>query len=216
LRRSGIFGKVTFTGTPPPGPVVPFDPYCSKLTNVPSTIRWYLVDPKGGLADVFIYIKEGLPSDAFSPPKVPAVLNQTGCSFVPYVTGIQIGQKLLVRNSDPVMHNVHVVPRQLGNKESNRAQLPGMEDLEFTFNTSEIFLTIKCDVHPWMFAYVSVVQHPFFVVSDSDGAFRIDEVPAGRYIIEAVHRKAGTIAKEVTAEAGILTETTFAFEAKQL
>ena len=96
----------------------------------------------------------------------------------------------MVKNSDPVLHNVHPTPRVKGNSEYNKAQLPKGKDLDFTYNKAEKFLRFKCDVHPWMFAYVSLVDHPYFDVSGTDGSYTIKNVPPGEYVIEAIHRKA--------------------------
>ena len=193
LVESGITGKVTLRGTPPPEKPLPLDPVCGRMHETTPTTRFYQVAHDGGLADVFVYIKEGLNASGFGPSTQPVVLDQVGCVFAPYVLGLQTGQKLLVRNSDPILHNVHVTPSSnSGNKESNRAQLSRSKDLEFIFEHPDIFLRFKCDVHPWMFAYVGIVSHPFFAVTDADGNYRLPAtLAAGRYTIEAYHRKAG-------------------------
>ena len=160
--ESGITGKVTLRGTPPPEKPLPLDPACGQMHETTPTTRFYQVAHDGGLADVFVYIKEGLNASEFGPSTQPVVLDQVGCVFSPYVLGLQTGQRLLVRNSDPILHNVHVTPSpNSGNKESNRAQLSRSKDLEFVFENPDIFLRFKCDVHPWMFAYVGIVRHPF-------------------------------------------------------
>ncbi len=110
----------------------------------------------------------------------------------------------MVKNSDPVMHNVHTVPASgSGNKEDNKAQAAGAPDLTFSFPASENFLKFKCDVHPWMFAWVTVVDHPYFAVSGADGTFTIKDVPPGKYKIVAMHRKAAPdgIEKEIEVKA---------------
>jgi plastocyanin len=191
--ESGITGKVTLKGTPPPEKPLPLDPICGQIHETILTTRFYQVAPDGGLADVFVYIKEGLNASEFGPSTEPVVLDQVGCVFFPYVLGLQTGQKLLVRNSDPILHNVHVTPSpKSGNKESNRAQLSRSKELEFVFENPDVFVRFSCDVHFWMFAYVGVVSHPFFAVTDADGNYRLPAtLAAGRYTIEAYHRKAG-------------------------
>jgi hypothetical protein len=208
-----IRGRVTLAGTPPderPIDALIKDPLCSKhLTNKPTT-RFYVVGENNGLGDAFVYIKEGLQrvrlGRLLQPPKEAVLLDQVGCEYSPYVLGLQMGQTLLVRNSDPVLHNVHPTPLAVGNKESNRAQMAGARDLAFVFEKPELFLRFKCDVHPWMFAYVCVVNHPYFAVTKPDGTFSIEGLPKGNYVVEAVHRKAGRATRQVdlsrrTAEA---------------
>jgi hypothetical protein len=161
------------------------------------TTRHYLVGPGGELGDVFVYIKEGAkPGPAAAQP---AVLDQVGCIYTPYIFGLQTKQKLVIKNSDPgILHNVHVIPDpKSGNKESNQAQLKGQE-LVKTFDSPEVLLHFKCDVHNWMHAYAGVLDHPYFAVSGKDGAYKIANVPPGKYVIEAYHRKGGKQTKEIT------------------
>ncbi len=208
---SGVSGKIVLKGTPPPASNMSMDAACGKLhTTIPKT-RLYVVGESGELADVFVHIKDGLTGKSF-PPASPALLDQKGCEYVPYVLGLQTGQKLLVRNSDPMMHNVHPLPKVSGNKESNKAQMPKAPDLEYTFEKPEIFVTYKCDVHPWMYAYVAVVEHPFFAVSGKDGTFSLKDVPDGKYVLEAVHRKVGKQTKEITVTNGKSQPIEFTFE----
>ena len=199
-----IAGKIILKGTPPPEKEITQlkgDVNCGKLhTDTPKT-RFFVVGPGGELADVMVYIKSGLTGKTFDPPSQPATLDQVGCEYTPYVMGIKAKQKLMVSNSDPVMHNVHTQPMAPGNKEMNKAQMAKMPALPFTFDNPEVFVKFKCDVHPWMFAYVGVLEHPYFAVTGKDGGFKLANVPPGKYVIEAVHRKAhGAAGKGVTKE----------------
>ena len=192
-----ITGKITLKGTPPPEVPIPFDPSCGKLHTGPATTKFYAVGSGGELGDVFIYVKEGAkPAPA---PAEAVLLDQVGCAYTPYIFGLQTGQKLLIRNSDPgILHNVHVQPSpSSGNKESNQAQLKG-QDLTKTFDKPEVLLHFKCDVHNWMHAYAGVLDHPYFSVSGADGTYKIANLPPGKYVLEAYHRKAGKLTKEVT------------------
>jgi hypothetical protein len=178
---------------------LPLDPTYGKLhpTDKPTT-RFYVVGPSGELADVYVYIKDGLSGKTFEAPAQPALLDQVGCEYKPYVLGIQTKQKLTVRNSDPVLHNVHPQPIVPGNKEDNKAQLPKSPDLTFAYDNPEVLLKFACNVHPWMFAYVGVLDHPYFSVSAKDGTFKLANVPPGTYTVEAYHRKAGKVTQKVT------------------
>ena len=195
-----VTGKITLKGTPPAAPQMPLktDPFCGKIVQANAPMPFYVVDKNGGLADVFIYVKEGLTGKTPDPSAQAVVVDQVQCQYTPYVVGLQTKQKLLVKNSDPLLHNVHPQPTVAGNKESNRAQAGGAAPYEYTFDNQEVMLKFKCDVHPWMFAYVGVVNHPYFAVSGKDGTFKIPNLPPGDYVIEAVHRKTHPGGKGVT------------------
>ena len=210
-----ITGKITLNGKPPAERVLPLDPNCGKLhKDSKPTTRFYVTGEKGELADVFVYVKDGLTGKTFEVPSQSPLLDQVGCEYVPYVLGLQTNQKLLVRNSDPLLHNVHPTPAVAGNLEKNLAQMPKGKDLEFTFPNEEIFVRFKCDVHPWMFAYVGVLNHPFYSVSDKDGKFTIKNLPPGKYTVEAYHRKAGKQTADVTVDGTGAKEANFTFDVK--
>jgi len=208
-----ISGKIILKGTPPANPEIKDlanDVNCGKLVTGKVFVPLYAVGPGGELADVFVTLKGvKAPSTGASAP--PAVLDQKGCQYAPYVLAVQTKQTLLVKNSDPLLHNVHTTPAAgSGNKERNEVQLAGAPDIKFAFEAPEKFLRFKCDVHPWMFAYVCVSDHPYFAVSGKDGTFQIKDVPPGKYTLEASHRKAGTLTREIeVAEAPVSVDLTF-------
>ena len=198
---AGVSGRVWLTGTPPPEILIPLEgTTCGKIENKPLTTRHYLVTPEGGLANVFVYVKEGLEDRRFPAPTDQPVLDNIGCQFEPYVMGVQVGQKFKVRNSDPIPHNVHAVPTV--NQEFNlvlSAQRQAGQVREKSFQNAEILVRLKCDLHPWMFAYIGVLPHPFFAVTDAEGAFQFPaRLPSGKYRIAARHLKAGESVQEVT------------------
>jgi hypothetical protein len=212
-----ITGTVTLKGTPPKEKdITPLkeDATCGKLhTDMPTT-HFYVVGPKGELADVIVSLQDisGKSTGASAPP---AVLDQKGCEYVPSIFAVQTGQKIVVKNSDPVLHNVHDVPAEgSGNKEFNQAQVPSGPDLTFSFSKPENFLKFQCDVHKWMFAWVSVFDHPYFSVSAKDGTFTIANVPPGKYKIQAAHRKAGVVTQEIEVKEGAPAKADFTLEVK--
>jgi hypothetical protein len=209
-KAGDVTGKVTLKGKAPAAQPISTasDPQCAKSQKEPTMQRFYVVDANGGLAEVFIHIKDGLTGKTIpAAPADPVVIDQVGCFYWPYVAGVQTGQKVMVKNSDPTSHNVHVDPDpKSGNKASNRMQPAGFKPLEFSFENPEVMLRFKCDVHPWMYAYMGVVNHPYFAVSGKDGTFTIKNVPPGKYIVEAVHRKSHPGGKGVTQEVTVGAE----------
>ncbi len=203
-----ITGTITLEGTAPAPQENTFlrdNADCSKLHPEPAKISFYTVGPKNELKDVVVTIK-GVSGKSTGASAKPYVIDQKACEYTPYIGAVQTGQKILVKNSDPILHNVHILPTSSGNgSEKNSAQAAGQPDLEFSFAAPEEFLKFKCDVHPWMIAYVTVVDSPYFSVSDKDGKFKITGLPAGKYTIEANHRKAGKVTKEVEVKDGSTT-----------
>jgi plastocyanin len=122
-------------------------------------------------------------------PAEPVTIASVGCRFEPYVSAIQAGQRLLFVNRDSVLHNVHA-SSSLG-EEKNYAMMPKSKPLELRVEHADA-VRINCDVHPWEFAYVTKVEHPYFAVTDAEGKFEIKGLREGKYTVEATHRKAGT------------------------
>ncbi len=186
-----LTGKVTLSGTPPAEKeITPLkeDATCGKLTAGTPMTRFFVVGANKELADVVVVVK-GLEGKSTGASAAPALVDQKGCEYIPSIFAVQTGQKISVKNSDPVMHNVHSVPTVAGNNEENKGQMAGSADLSFAFAKPENFLKFKCDVHPWMFSWVTVVDHPYFAVTGKDGSFTIKDVPPGKYKVVALHRK---------------------------
>jgi len=210
-----IIGTITLNGTPPPEvPYTPLmnDPTCGAMYTTTPTTHFYVVGPDHELADVIVSLK-GVTGKSTGANQPPVMLDQKGCLYQPQILAMQTGQKLTVKNSDPCIHNVHCVPAVSGNLESNQVQMPGGPDLTYTFPQPEMFMKFKCDVHPWMFAWVSVFDSPYYSLSDKTGKFVIKNVPPGKYTVEADHRKLGTLTKDVEVKDGDVT-VNFAFDVK--
>ena len=208
-----ITGVITLKGTPPAEKeITPMmdNPDCAAMYNgkMPTT-HFYVVGPNGEFADVVVSLK-GITGQSTGAGAPAAVLDQKGCLYSPQILAVQTGQKIVVKNSDSCVHNVHSTPAVAGNAEHNDVQMPGGPDLTYTFPQPEMFLRFKCDVHSWMFAWVSVFDSPYFSVSDKDGRFVIKNVPPGKYTVEANHRKLGAQTQDVeVADKDVTVNFTF-------
>jgi hypothetical protein len=211
-----ITGVITLKGTPPKEvDITPLkdDPTCGKLHPDLPTTHFFVVGTKGEFADVVVSV-QGISAKSTGASAAPVVLDQKGCLYVPQILAVQTDQKIVVKNSDPVLHNVHDAPTVAGNEEKNMAQLPNGPDLTLSFPKPEEFVKFKCDVHAWMFAWISVFDHPYFALSAKDGTFKIANVPPGKYTLKAIHRKAGTLTREIEVKEGQPVKADFAFEIK--
>jgi hypothetical protein len=213
LDDTRVSGRTILLGPRPQERIIPMDPQCAAKHPGPVTTRFFVTGKDNGLADVFVVITAGLPEKQWPVPQEPVTLRLRNCIYENHVVGVQSGQQLLVANLDNGLHNVHPIPSVKGNPESNFAMLPKAPPLEFNYSQSERFLRFKCDVHPWEFAYVNVVNHPFFAITDADGNFSIEGLPPGEYRLEAHHRKAGIIEKQITVQRHRNTTLKFEFTA---
>ena len=191
-----ISGTVKFDGTAPKAQKIDMsqDPAC-KGTNEAESV----VADKGDLANVFVYVKDGLGNRTFDVPKDPVVLDQSGCKYHPHVLGVMAGQTVQIKNDDPTTHNIHPTPKD--NREWNESQPPQSAPIEKTFAREEIMLPVKCNQHPWMKMYINVVKSPFYAVTGSDGKYEIKGLPPGDYTIAFVHEKLGEQDQKVTVGA---------------
>jgi plastocyanin len=208
-----IKGKVIFKGDPDKYKRQPLD--TAKDANCTKKIgsEDVVIDKENNpptLRNVMVSIKEGLGDRKFEAPKTPAVLDQTGCQYVPHVLGVVEGQEVVIRNSDNTNHNIHFLPKI--NQEVNKTQPKPMED-KVTLKKEDAF-KVKCDVHPWMGMYIQVFNHPFFSVTDKTGAFEIKGLPPGKYVVQAWHEKFGTMTANVEVTSGATKENDFTFEPK--
>jgi plastocyanin len=208
---ASVKGMVKFEGAAPKGTRIDMsqDPLCAKQHPTPATTEEVVVGADGGLANVVVYVSDGLTSHDFQLPAQPAVLEQKGCQYKPHVLALQANQKLNVVNSDETTHNIHPSPNN--NREWNMTQPHGMP-LEQTFAREEIAIPVKCNVHPWMRGYIAVFKHPYFAVSDKNGNFELKGLPPGTYTITAWQEKLGTRTQKVTVGGSEAKTLDFAFK----
>jgi plastocyanin len=196
-----IQGKITFDGKAPKMKSLRMDadPVCVANNEVAPRKEWLILDENNGLKNVLVFVKES-PSNSLSgdhsPPENPAVIDQNGCVYVPHVLGVMVGQKLDILNSDGTLHNIHALPKI--NKEFNNAMPRSKKRMTVQFDKSEAPFKVKCDVHPWMGAFIGVFDHPYFAVTGDDGSYVISGLEPGDYVIEAWHEKLGSQTANVT------------------
>lgn len=189
-----VAGSVKLDGAAPKAKPINMaaEPSCASMHTTPQLDESVLVGDGNSLANVVVYVSDGLGSRTFDAPKTAATIDQKGCHYVPHVLGLMAGQPISVTNSDKTTHNIHPVPQN--NREWNKSQPPGAPAIEEVFGREEIAIPVKCNVHPWMKSYVAVFKHPYFFVTDKDGKFEIKSLPPGSYTLTAWHEKYGASA----------------------
>jgi len=207
-----VKGVVSLNGTAPKNEPIRMnaDPVCLKQAKGEQFQETYVV-ADGKVGNVFVYVKDGLGNYAYDAPSGSVTLNQEGCHYIPHVFGVRVGQPVEIVNSDPTLHNIHAVPK--ANQEFNNGQpIQGMK-MSHTFTAKEVMVPFKCDVHGWMNAYVGVLDHPFFAVTDAGGNFALKGLPPGTYTIEAWHEKFGAVTQSVTLGAKESKDVNFTLNA---
>lgn len=209
---STVAGTVRLVGeAPKPTPInMAKEPSCAKMHAAPATTEEVVTGGGGTLANVIVYISEGMPDADLAPPSQPVTITQKGCTYRPHVIAMQAGQKLQVVNGDSTSHNIHPLP--VNNREWNRSQPPGQPPFEEAFAREEVAIPVKCNVHPWMRAYIAVFRHPYFFVTSTNGDFELKNLPPGTYTVEAWHEKYGKLSEKITVGSGETKRLDFAFK----
>jgi plastocyanin len=209
-----ISGVVHFEGNAPARIAIDMsaDPACA-LAAEPNLTQQYIVT-NHKLANVYIYIKSGIPDAAAPANTAPVVLDQKGCRYIPHVIALQQGGTVEFRNSDPTMHNVHTMPTQVGNDSVDLSETPMGKPQTEKFSAPEVMLPARCNNHPWMSAFLNIAPNRYFAVTGTDGTFTLPDLPPGTYTLAAVHEKLGEQDIQVTVPAKSKAKASFTFTAK--
>lgn len=204
-----VSGTIKYEGEAPKFKPIKMDadPVClSKHTGevMPQTL---ILGDGGAMSNVFVHVKNA-PADS-SVAQGEVVLTQEGCQYAPHVVGVRVGQTVKLLNPDGTLHNVHSLSKV--NPEFNLAMPKFRTETTVTFAKEEFMFPLKCDVHPWMAAWVSVLPHSFFSTTKADGKFEITNLPAGTYEVEAWHEKLGTKTVSITVADGETKTADFVF-----
>ena len=177
------------------------DPKCAAMHADAPLMDDIVVDANGNVQWAFVWVKKGAEGKKPTDTAAAAVITQKGCKYEPHVLGIVVGQDLTIKNDDDLLHNIHALP--FTNKEFNFGQpTKGLEEKK-QFTAQEVMVKVKCDVHPWMSAWLGVVDHGFFAVTGADGKYAIPGgLPDGTYTVEVWHEGYKSVSAEVAVKGG--------------
>ncbi|MCF6210593.1 MAG: carboxypeptidase regulatory-like domain-containing protein [Gammaproteobacteria bacterium] len=211
-----IDGKVVFQGTDP----APRQYIVAKDADTCGTgtrsIDFVRVN-NGALMDAVVYLHTVNSGKAFPAGIDNAELNQEKCAFTPFLGVMKDGSQLTVKNSDPVLHNIHTY-EIIGRAKKTVFNISQPGDLK-TFHKQVSLrrgtaMKVECDAHDFMHSFSFVTKNPYFAVVDENGGFSIDNVPPGRYKIRAWHGTLGEKKGTVTVEANGMARIDFVFKGK--
>jgi plastocyanin len=198
LSASGgeIQGRVVLTGDLPAGKKVPItiDQYVCGTEQVMGDL---VVSGAREVRNVVVWLETPPPGAPSTPPAAVTPMDQKECVFVPRVVIVPASGTVQFLNSDRLLHNLHSVSRD--NASFNRTQ-PKDRTIPITFTKPEI-VRIDCDLHSWMRGWVVVAAHPFYALSDAQGRFKLDNLPAGKYTVRVWHERLGETSSTVTVPA---------------
>jgi plastocyanin len=209
---SSITGTITFDGKAPALKPLAMDadPDCAKKHTAPVPNEMLALGTGNTMGNVMVWVSKGLPAGKTYPaPTTPVTIDQHGCQYKPHVMGIMVGQPYKILNSDGILHNIHTLPKV--NSAFNKGMPATVKEVTTNFPKPEAMFHIKCDVHPWMSAYLGVFTNPFYSVTNTDGKFTISGLDPGTYEITAWHEKLGTQTATITVGANETKSQNFKF-----
>jgi hypothetical protein len=202
-----ITGKVTYTGTPPK--MRPIDmskePSCAKQHATPVLTQNVASGPGNTLQWVVVYISAG--DEAAATPSQGVRYDQKGCEYLPHMLA---GQELQIFNDDQTSHNIH--PLAKTNQEWNKSQPPGSPAIVTKWDKPE-FISVKCNIHPWMHGYFGVLKTSHYAVTGEDGNFSITGLPPGKYTVTAWQEQYSAKSQDVTIAGSETKTANFVFTA---
>ena len=207
-----VSGKVTYTGTPAKQKPIDMskEPSCAKQHATPVTVESVVTGPNNALDNVVVYVSSGAPDDGQVPAQA-VTFEQKGCQYIPHVLVMHVNQELKIVNSDQTSHNIH--PLAKVNREWNKSQAPGAAPIVEKFAREE-FISVKCNVHPWMHGYFVVLKTSHYDVSKGEGDFKLPNLPPGKYTLTAWHEEYGTQTADVTITGNETKDVNFTFKAE--
>lgn len=202
-----IRGAVKVDGALPKLPALQITKYKEVCKDVPN--ESLIVGPRQGLRYAVITL-EGITKGKAVERETVHELDNVKCRFSPHVQAASVGQFVLLKNSDPILHTAHALFAN-NQPQFNVGLYPGRVSRKPLVAAGVV--RIRCEVHPWMAAYIVVTDHPYHAISDIYGEYELTDIPAGVYQLKVWHESLGTQEKRVEVKAAATQQVDFTFTA---
>jgi hypothetical protein len=169
-----------------------------------------------GIANIFVYLQKapsGMPAELKESKDKLVKFDQENCRFSPHALILRTDQSIAILSGDPISHNTHVYPIRQDGKNEAIAASDRVGNVKWQFAVPEKMpTTVKCDIHNWMEARWLIIDHPYAAITDKEGRFKIENVPAGEHNFMIWHERSGWVfgggkrSVPVTVEAGKTTQ----------
>ncbi len=210
--EGSVVGTVTYNGKAPAPRLLKVDKDMNVCGNHPKYSEELMVAKTGGLKNVVIQIVGAKGEITIPKAADRPTIAQKGCQFIPHVLVVPVGTKMNILNEDGILHNIHTF--SVDNRPVNKAQPKFKKKLEFAFKVPEI-IPVKCDIHGWMKAWIVVVDHPYYALTDEKGSFKISGILPGTYSVEFWHETLGKQTRKITVTAGTDSKVDAVFQPKK-
>ena len=202
-----IRGAVKVEGALPKLPALQITKYKEICKDVPN--ETLSVGPGRGVRYAVVTL-EGVTRGKAVEKETVHELDNIRCRFAPRVLAASVGQFVLFKNSDPILHTAHALFAN-NQPQFNVGLYPGRTSRKPLVAAG--LVKIRCEVHPWMAAYIVVTDHPYHAISDIYGEYELTDIPAGVYQLKVWHESLGTQEKRVEVKAAATQQVDFTFTA---
>jgi len=200
-----IRGSVKIGGNPGKLPLLQVTKHKEVCKDLPN--ESLVVGPGMGLRYAVITL-EGISKGKAVERETVHELDNAKCRFSPHVQAASVGQFVVLRNSDPILHTAHALFTN-EQPQFNVGLNPGRISRKPLVAAGVV--KIRCEVHPWMTAYIMVTEHPYHAVSDIYGEYELTDIPAGAYQLKVWHESLGTQEKRIEVKASATQKVDFTF-----
>ena len=172
-----------------------------KLCGNEFKMNKYIISANLGVKNVIVALENVARGKAM--PKENLTIDNKDCQFHPLVGIAYKDSQFVIHNSDPIFHNTSLGLMMKGKRSTvyNLALPIQNTTIEKPVRRTGM-ISVKCDSHKWMRAYVYAAKNPYVALTDENGEFKITDIPPGKYQVMIWHEGFGEVVKTVEIKAG--------------